>query len=237
MSEFVYKDYLPANARVIVDYKKEQKVAFSYPIKWSYRKAVWARAYPVVTSWWVGIHIIPLMYACLLLFPIAILYLLIKSIFYPYSRTITTTTTSTFNFVTSFLPIIIVAFYVFGVPAIITLILSKDKERISKWIPKMGYWTANYITGSKEITFKSKDIIKNKIIIPSFGNIFLNYKCKGEFNKYLEKVEVMEIPFNYKHRRFLLPFLKKKEKNDYDFRAVFYFLNKPKNGNMCVEFI
>ena len=56
-------------------------------------------------------------------------------------------------------------------------------------------------------------------------------------HKYLEKLEILEIPFVYKNRRFLLPFLSKKVKNDYVFRAVFYFSQTPKKGKLDVEFI
>jgi hypothetical protein len=108
---------------------------------------------------------------------------------------------------------------------------------MSKWFPKLGYWSAKIITGTKEKIFTKEDISENKVIIPSFSNVFLDYKTSGDFNKFLQKIEILEMPFDYKTRRFWLPFLSKKEKNDYKFRAVFYFSQKPMEGSLNVEFI
>ena len=235
MSEFVYKDYLPLNARVIVDYTKEQKVAFSYPIKWSYQKAVWKMAYPTVVSWWSSLHILPFVYILPFIFVVGLPFILIRMIFFPYSTT--STTTRHFDFFHLGLPGSIGFFYLLGIPAIITFILSRDKEKLSKYIPKMGYFVAKTLSSTKEIIVEPNKIHEDKFIIPAFKNIFLNYKCTKDFNKYLKKIEVLEIPFNFKIRRFFLPFLKKKERNSFVFRAVFYFSQQPQEGNMEIEFI
>lgn len=240
MSEFVYKDYLPANARIVIDYKAKERVKFSYPRRWTYKKAVWKMGYITVFSFWANFHVILIFYLTLyLILPT----LIIISIFFPFeqvSEIPTHTEILIFNFITVLKSLIFAGgflLYIFGIPALATLYLSRDKERLSNWVPKIGYWTACWSLRNKEMTFKPKDIIDNKVIIPNFSNIFLNYECSGDFNKYLEKVEILELPFKYKIRRFWMPFLiKKREKNDYEFRAVFYFSNKIKKGSMKVDF-
>src|SRR3989338_11571627 len=236
MSEFVYKDYLPANARVIIDYKKEQKVSFSYPIEWSYWKDVWKRGYFTVLGFWVVLHAILFRYFFYyLLVPIIV----IKSIFFPFiiERSAKLVIIDFgIVFVYFLLPMIITAFYFFALPAIATLILAFNTDILSYWLPKMGYWSAYLLDGRKEATFTEKDVSGKKCIIPAFSNIFLKYKANGEFNEYLEKVEILEMPFNYKKRKFfsLRP---KNERNDFDFRAVFYFSETPRKGWLNVEFI
>lgn len=234
MSEFVYKDYLPANARVIVDYTAKEKVKFSYPIDWSYRKAVWKRGFPTIFSFWIILHTFWAFYLGLYTLPLLALYIIL----FPISFIVPATeaTIAYINFQTMLLPRLLIALWIVGVPALITLFLSRDKEKLSYWLPKMGYWASNLLNGTKETIFEPKDITNNKAIIPSFSNIYLNYKTSGKFNDYLEKVEIMEIPFSYKRRRLFTPWKKKKTKNDYEFRAVFYFTKKPTYGNMEVEF-
>ena len=48
MADFTYKDYIPANARVLVDYTKppQDRVKFSYPERMSYKKALWKFGFP-----------------------------------------------------------------------------------------------------------------------------------------------------------------------------------------------
>ena len=109
-----------------------------------------------------------------------------------------------------------------------------NKDFLSKWYPILTYYYCKIFGGgTKEIIFKPKDVLDNKAIIPTFDNVMLEYKCKGDFDKYLNKLEILEIPFNYKKGFKGM----KKEKNQYVFQAVFHFLKKPKTGSMEVEFV
>lgn len=232
MSEFEYKDYTPANARVIVDYTKGQKVSFSYPIKWTYWKAVFKRAYPTIMAFWLSIHtfwvgyILPYL---IIVFVVVLAYLvIIEYTIEIYSETLI------YN-LAYFAPALVAVFYVFIIPMLITLYLARDKELLAKWMPKLGYWTYKLCGRIKETTFSTKDVIDNRVSIPIFNNVYLNYKCEGDFNK-LEKVEILEIPFNYRERGFWNPFKEKVYRNDYLYRVVFYFSETPKNGKMEVEF-
>ena len=233
MSEFVYKDYLPANARVIVDYTRENKVGFSYPLEWTYWEAVWKRGFYTVLTFWLSLHLFLMVYS-LPFFIIGVISGLIFLLIHPIELLLKVSVISSDWFV---YPYIITIIWLGGIPLLITSWLALDKERMAKWFPKLGYWSAIMMTGTREKVFSKGDISDNKAIIPSFSNVFLNYKTSGDFNEYLEKVEILEIPFNFKMRRFWLPFLSKKEKNDYDFRAVFYFSQAPTEGSLDVEFI
>jgi len=130
----------------------------------------------------------------------------------------------------------IMLLYLIGIPILITYYLAKDKEKLSKWVPKLGYWSVKIVGAIKETTYTSKDVFENKVVLPTFGNVVLDWKPSGDFQKYLEKIEIMEIPFNYKMRRFLLPFITKKSYNEFVFRAVFFFSETPKEGDMKVVF-
>lgn len=225
MSDFVYKDYLPANARIIIDYTKHEKVGFSYPLEWTYQKAVWKRGYYTILSFWMSLHIFIFKFIGVL----AIIYLIFASIFNA-NMSMETTSIRLLTYVIG-----VTIFYLFGIPAIATLILSFNKDIMSKLLPKLGYWSSNLSEGRAETIFNKENISDNKAIIPSFSNVFLEYKATEDFNKYLEKVEILEIPFNYKRRGFWG--FKRHEYNDFDFRAVFYFKQTPINGELKVEFI
>lgn len=247
MSEFVYKDYLPANARVIVDYKAHEKVRFSYPISWSYKKAVWRRAYLTITSFWYALHITMFNN----LFIPFLIFISLRLIFFPFEL-VTRASNVSYNFMFFFKYIILfyllpLVFYMLGISAIATYYLSRNKERLSYWVPKIGYWTQCLMGSVKEKIFKVEDIDNNKLILHNFGNVYLDYKCSGDFSKYLTKVEVMEIPFNYLKEKWFFSYLSilklfiknrnKKEKNDFEFRAVFYFSQKPEKGDMKLLFV
>lgn len=243
MSEKVYKDYLPANARIVVDYNSKEKVKFSYPNEWTYRKAVWQRGYPTIACFWMSIHVIPLLYFLIYVgLPLVTCY--IFYLFFTADLTTTTTYTYTYNYIGEILKQIaamlgiyaIVFFYFFGIPAFITYYLSRDKEKLAEWVPKCGYWTAKVMGVIKEWTYTTEDVNNNKIVLSSFSNVYLNYQSTKDFAKYLQKIEIIEIPFNYIKRRFFMPFRKKKEYNEFVFRAVFFFSQKPIKGELKIEF-
>lgn len=243
MTEFEYHDYIPANARIIVSYGKGEPVKFSYPVEWTYRKAVWKRAYPTITGFWLSIHLVPLVY----IFIFGILPIFVGTVLaFPWhvmeGTTSVTTSVTTWADSMRILKLELTGIssllvYLYLVPAVITYYLSLDKDRLARWMPKFGAWSAKIIGGFKEIEYTSKDVINNVVVLPSFNNVYLHYDANGDFEKYLEKVEVMEIPFNFKKRRFLYPFDSwKKQYNEWFFRVVFFFKQTPINGSMKVEF-
>jgi len=90
---------------------------------------------------------------------------------------------------------------------------------------------------------KFKEVPANKIIeIPLFKNNLLDYKAKGEFSKYLLRVETTEHPFSKgvfaikKIRGKKIIRIKNKKKNIYLWKAQFIFSDIPKNGELEVRF-
>ena len=226
MNDFVYKDYLPANARVIVDYDSKEKVKFSYPIDWTYKKAVWKCAYHTVLQFWMGIHNLPICYISI--------YLILP--YYLITGGIALSKGAPLQENAYIIVFPLFSFYFLGIPAIYTFYLARDKKKLAETIPKLGKWAGKVAWRTKKTIFFPDNVTNKMVIIPSFSNVYLNYKCEGDFNKYLKRIEILEIPFNFIHRRFFFPFLWKEERNQYDFRAVFHFSDTPNNGQMNVEF-
>lgn len=239
MSETVYKDYTPANARIVINYRKGEKVKFSYPIDWTYRKAVIHRALPTIFQFWLMLHLkIIIIGSIYILLPACIgatLALLNAGI--PIDLSLTESVPINFPFNKFFLLLLLSYGYAFLTPVVITGILSLNKDRLSKWMPKLGYYTS-VMTGRIKIkTFAKDDVVDKKAIIPYFSNVYLNYEASGDFEKYLNKVEILEIPFDYLRKNIILFFMKeKREKNDFKYRAVFYFNKHPEKGKLETKF-
>lgn len=240
--KFVYKDYLPASARVVVEYGKEQQVSFSYPRAWTYKKAVWCRGYFTIMCFWFAVHLFGIAYCLLIALPFLIGYGIFQVLTNPIqTEPISLSALLTFirlNYVT-----LLYLSYSFGVPAILTWRLSKKPETFSKWVPKMGYWASYILSGLKEVIFNPSDVVDNKCVIPIFSNVFLEYKATEDFEKHLTKVEILELPFSSKYPKHPFPLSlitqskDKKVRNEWKFRAVFYFSQTPKTGELMVEFI
>lgn len=225
-----FKDYLPANARINIVYEPFRKAEFTYPIKYTYKEAIWKCAYSNAIQFWLSIHYWPLMYG-------AILWIIGYSTWLYFNPSIEVTTTI-LDWTTPLKGTIIVFImmaYAFIPPAIITLYISRNKERLSHYAPLLAVWSAKLIGGSLKKTFTPTDIVDNKAIIPLFKNVFLNYNATGEMSEYLESVEIFEYQFNIKRPRLYAPWMKT-EKNEYYWRAVFHFKQTPKNGSLETDF-
>lgn len=239
MSEIVYKDYIPANSRVIIDYKKDEKVRFSYPLEYTYEQAVKKFVGPTTYSWWMAINLLLFfytMFAGMIIIFILFLFLQLKNPVLVERIVFMTNNTKTL------VPDIWIPFFIlyfFLPPYLIKKYLVHDKERLSRWFPVLGYQASKMLTGTKGMVFTTNDIINNRAIIPIFSNVFLEYNALEDFGKYLDKVEILEIPFFYIKNKSLWPWNKKnkKVKNEYVFRAVFFFSQTPKTGSLEVEFI
>ncbi|KKK78811.1 hypothetical protein LCGC14_2839810, partial [marine sediment metagenome] len=71
-----------------------------------------------------------------------------------------------------------------------------------------------------------KDLLENVLVIPSFSNVELDYKTKGEFSKYLVKIKIRE----HRNRKINIKSKKiGKEKMEIcKWYAIFYFKQKPR---------
>lgn len=225
-----YSDYIPANAEILISYKPKESVKFSYPIKWTYNKAVWKRGFLTVLVFWISLNTFIILYPFIyILAP----YFLIKTIFFPSYEVINYISKNDY---TALIPVLILLSYSIVIPAVFTFICSKNKKMFSKLIPKIGYLSAKLNLSTIEKKFSSKDMHNNKIIILSFSNIYLYYTADKDFSKYLKKVEILAHNYVYKRRNLFFPFIKKEYKNDFNFIAIFHFTKKPNSGSLKVEY-
>jgi len=245
MSEHIYKDYIPANARVVVDYTKpkEQRVSFSYPTSWDYKKAVWKMAFPTITNFWIILHIRLIILSSVIAIPLYALYQFATG-----KLTLASTISNSpppspvsinILFFKVISALIFAIFYFYGIPALFNYFISKDKKKLADVVPKAGYYTALMTGQLKKQTYTSNDLTEdNKIVIPQFNNVFLDFDCSGDFEKYLARIEIMEYPFTFKRIHLGLITFKKRESkqqnNEWFFRAVFHFSHKPVEGELNV---
>jgi len=110
---------------------------------------------------------------------------------------------------------------------IVTRYLIKQRW-YQKWLPvnqAKGKW-------KKYKKFTAKDIENNMVLIPNFGNVFLDYKTKGDFSKHLKKIKIREHRYNkYNTKKKKIGKLRIK---NFDWHAIFIFKDKPKNGYLEV---
>jgi len=89
----------------------------------------------------------------------------------------------------------------------------------------------------KYYKFTKKDVENNMVEIPHFGNVLLDYKAKGDFNKYLSHIKIRE----HKYHNYKKGFGKKSKwkvgkliRKDYTWYARFFFSKTPKDGYLRV---
>lgn len=86
-----------------------------------------------------------------------------------------------------------------------------------------------------EIDIKPEDIKDNKFEIPLFSNIGLKYYTEEEFAIYLDRIEIVEHPFNmYVAKNWFSRIIKKR--NAYCWKCTFYFSQPPKSGFLKCRF-
>ena len=95
-----------------------------------------------------------------------------------------------------------------------------------KWMPFINYFSSG---ASWTASFKPGDVKDNKIELPLFRNVGLDYKVTGEMSKHLNNFKIIEHGFNmYIHGR--------KKPQQYLWKAIWYFSDKPKTGDLKIKF-
>lgn len=85
--------------------------------------------------------------------------------------------------------------------------------------------------------WKPKHVKNNQLELPLFRNIYMDYEFTKEMSDNLQKVQIVEHPFNVLTRkggRFSRPKIKK-SRNVYFWKAVFTFSKQPKTGKGLVR--
>lgn len=124
-----------------------------------------------------------------------------------------------------------IALSYFLIPLILALIVTKNRKLKLK-MPYLNFLASGHCYQAR---FNPYDIKDNKIEIPMFRNVLLEYEATGEFSKYLSTLEIVEHPFDlYVMKRFRPSF---KKRNPYLWKAVFTFKETPKTGDLKVRFV
>ena len=130
---------------------------------------------------------------------------------------------------------LIFVFYLFVIAPLLIHFINK---LVIKWLLKQKWYVKSFPERQakgkikKYYKFKPKDVLENVIIIPKFNNVVLDYKTKGDFSKYLEKIKIREYRWrkiNTKKNK-----ISKEEVDNYKWYAIFYFKQKPKTGYLEV---
>lgn len=185
----------PNNARVYIDYRKENKVNFEYVGKDNQFKIV----FNLWLKLWIKypLYVIPVFS----IFPLAFVNSLEVKL----------------------IGLFLCFFSMFGIPLVLTYITLKTE--MIKQIPHL-----QTIGSTKyKVELIPEDLKENKFEIPLFKNILMDYIATEEFSKYLERVEIIEHPFN-------LYIKNKKKPNQFLWKGIFYFSEKPKTGELKIIF-
>ena len=234
----VFKDIIPANANIEIEYGKEDAVKFSYPISWTYKQAVIKRAFPTIFTFFV----LAFAKVIVFLFWIMVVLFLFYNVFYNLGIIPKYDIIFNINKIYAHIPLInnllvysLLSFLIFCI--VFPFALSLNKNLLSSLMPKFGYYSIVLMGRTKEKFFITTDIINKQCLIPNFSNVFLNYKATGDFNKYLKKVKIIAYDFKYHVRTRIAIFIKhKRQTNDYVYYAVFEFSNIPIDGYLECEY-
>ena len=197
----------PNNCRVYVDYRENKdKVKFEYV----------GNSNKFSLAMKTTLH---LMFKGLIFVPV-FLYLLTYSLFYYHGF-------EPDNFIESFGLSLASVDFALATFFLFSIILSNTKA--IKYMPVLNSFGYQY----HQAVFNKDNTKSKQIEIPLFSNINLNYKATKDFSYYLERVEIVEHPFN-------LCLVKKGKTNskrtEYLWKAIFYYSKKPKEGELKVMF-
>lgn len=119
-------------------------------------------------------------------------------------------------------------------PFFITLKFFNNPKLIEK-IPEIRANLERLFRNTNYCIIRKKKLNSKIFEIPVFGNIFLDYKTKGDFKKFLKKFSIKEYEFKYVY----FPFFGKKIKKTQTFywKATFEFEEIPKKGELVIQFL
>jgi hypothetical protein len=241
-----YHDYIPANARIVIDYAAKQKVKFTYPVEWTFWKAVNRRGLLNYVAFWIGIHVkIVQVVMAILALPVTIFvgWRVVWSFINEVEEVVTTETVIVSNPVlvirTNFLWFTAFFCYFFLPPIIVCYSLAFfNKELFSRLTPSIGKWVALLYGNAKQKVFVSEEVLPdNSVLIANFKNFFLDYEATEEFSKYLVRVEILEFQQQIVSSEFFRFWrLKSAKSNEWFWYARFFFSQKPTKGQLKVVF-
>lgn len=217
-------DFVPLNARVLIDYENGKQVKFSYPCE---KDNVFSkrldRVFMTFFSIW-GFYTVVVFF-----------------VFLFFSFGLMIMSSGGFSIPMQFHYLLdmewLVGFFFFLlfsiiIPLSISFYITLDYKKFSKIFPKLNYSFYNFLKKEKLRT-RVTELTEPFFEIPFFENIYLNYRCSGEFADFLKRVEVTEHDFKIVRKVHGKEVL---EPQDWCWRARFYFSQTPKTGELVADF-
>ncbi len=214
-----YSDSLPLNARVEIDYETDS-VKFDYPNEPESKLEIFKRVvFPSLLITW-------------------ILFLSIIFLISTFILSGITAVNQGINYVSPTAQEYFIYFLITIVclvpPFIASIFVVFRYNWFKVYYPKFNAKVLKMLHLLGEYYVHETSLDKTVFEIPSFANVVLDYKTDGEFSDYLQKVVVEEHPFKYKIKRGNKI---TERKTDTEWRALFYFSQPPKTGNLWVNYL
>ena len=210
-----YADGLPINARITVDYTKQNNpVKFEYPVNdRNIKKWVLTFIFPSVLLVWVFICMFSWMG-----------YSILTNLGTVFDAELPETTFILSQLLMGFSAAALACIAAFAPPLIISFYIGYNYDKFKYQFPKFQAFVSLAISNHFH-TFVVEELKEPVFEIPLFKNILLSYEASGEFSKYLERVEIREHDFRYKG-----------EKTQWLWKAKFVFSEIPKSGMLTGKF-
>lgn len=210
----VVSDIWPLNARVEIEYGRERKVKFGYPVKVKKRLAL----------------------AGYTLSPILVVWAVVSVIVFAFLIAASATAGVVWSWEGESWQFAALAVFWLAVPFLMSIYVALDYKRFSVVFPKLNYYVSKYLGGRPVLTatIHGSEMRRRVFEVPMFKNIFLDYRAVGEFAKCLKKVVIREHDFKFvekaRGKRILKP-------QNALWKATFVFRKVPKSGRLDVDFL
>lgn len=208
----------PSDARIFINYKdRKNPVRFEYPRKMNAFNVVY---FSFLMAW----------------LKIVILILIVNIPLFVAWAFRFATAEPDYKAMALFFVVITTAFnFMISTPVIPTLIFLSS-EKLMKKMPRIQMKLALFGLANDMQYVKVKKLKSKVYEIPLFSNIYLEYKAKKDFSKFLEKVEIVEHDFYYLKRTLIRNKLKRTRQTDL-WRARFIFSEIPQTGELKIEYM
>ena len=120
-------------------------------------------------------------------------------------------------------------YFYYVAPILLGFLFSRNKKLL-KLMPYLWSWGKTLYHAE----FTPCNLIDNKLEIPLYSNVILKYELTEDFSELIDRLEIIEHPFNIITRKGLNK--RKIKRNEYLWKATFYFKETPKNGQLNVSF-
>ena len=211
-----YADSLPINARITVDYTKQNNpVKFEYPVKEKNIKK-WALSFifPSVLFAWFFIVGVGFAGYIVLSNLASLSEVELPETAFIISEVLVALLALSLACIATFLPPLLISFYI-----------GYNYDKFKHTFPKFQAFMARFLSSSHFHTFVVEKLKEPVFEIPLFKNVVLTYEASGDFSKYLQRVEIREHDFQYEG-----------EKTQWLWHAKFVFSEIPKSGMLIGKF-